>query len=184
MKRIISPNISGPNETPALQDEIAAWEKSSGLIIPKSYKNFICKYDGGTIYPNVFELNVDPEKYGLNDQFVFFDRAYPWSYALSLWNREVYFDGTPQGYFFIGEDPGGIQVLLSLHEHDYGRVKCWFHSSWTWGEDDNNESHLIEQAVSFEQFVESFMDTTDKMGLDHWETPKRKRNAVEVSLSE
>ncbi len=182
MDLIIAPidyEIRGDDQ---IGNKIATWEEENNVKLPNSYRKFLERFNGGYVYPNVFKINADINEIGLNDDLMFFDIAYDFDYAIELWNREVYYNGTPEGFFFFGSDPGGFELLISLRQKDYGHVYGWFHSTYEWGTEGNTEASLVRQSDSFEAFLNSLHDTNDQIGKQHWETPKAVQTAIKLTL--
>lgn len=99
----------------------------------------------------------------------FIDPFYSWTKVETYTRGDMYGKGTPPEMLFIGCDPGGIEVLLSLRPADYGHLFCWFHSTNIWGTDDNDR--IWYQAASFEAFLGSLHDEPDGSDYESWRTP-------------
>ncbi|MBD2748178.1 hypothetical protein IC232_15885 [Microvirga sp. BT688] len=70
---------------------------------------------------------------------------------------------------FIGCNPGGLEILLSLRAADFGQIFCWLHSTKIWGTEGNDQLWL--QAPSFEAFIASLYDEPDRSDYDDWHIP-------------
>ena len=101
-------------------DVIATWEQGVGCRLPAAYRSFMLTYRGGRICPSMFVVDQPPEILGMTDFCTFCDPLYDWDHAISLWNGETYFEATPKYFFFIGCNPGGLEILMSLRPADHG----------------------------------------------------------------
>ncbi|MCU0800613.1 MAG: SMI1/KNR4 family protein [Rhodobacteraceae bacterium] len=154
--------------------QIAAWEQTTGLRLPASYRDFLLRYDGGQPYPNVFDVGVPDAVWGIADKQTFVDPLYDFAFAVNMFNGETYGAGTPRPFFFIGCNPGGLEILISLRAQDAGAIYCWFGSDVPWETGTNTSAALYLQAPSFGDFIRSLYDTEDEIGMDHWESPRNK----------
>jgi hypothetical protein len=161
---------------------IAAWETHLGQRIPTDYRAFLIRYDGGFPYPNVFE-DVTPDAVRrVPDKAAICDRLYGLDLAKAETDGATFGKGVPPGYALIGQDPGGLILLLSLRAGNAGAIHIWQSTSNIWGTDGNDESRVFKQADSFTAFLGSLFDTSDKVGYDYWATPSVLENAVELNL--
>ncbi len=134
-------------------DIIAAWEQAVGCRLPAAYRSFMLGYGGGRIYPSMFVVDQPPEIWGMTDFCTFCDPLYDWDYAVSLWNGETYLDARPKDFFFIGCNPGGLEILMSLRPADHGCIYTWWGGSLRWGDKGNNERNVYLQAGNFTDFI-------------------------------
>ncbi len=161
-------NLSG------LSKEIAAWELAANARLPAPYRAFLLSYNGGSPYPNVFDVAVPDDIWGSDDKQTFLDALYDFAFSVSLYNGETFDDGTPRPFFFIGSNPGGLELLISLRPKDAGSIYCWQGTDVPWGTDTNTEAALHLQAKSFPDFIAALYDTPDSIGYDYWESPRHK----------
>lgn len=164
-------------------EKLKQWMAALGRTLPKDYQTFLLRYDGGAPYPNIFDDPTPAELREVADTQVFCDRLYPLDDARAEAEGANYGDAVPSGFVPFAEDPGGIVLLLSLREGDFGAVMVWRATIATWGSDDNNHSHLFRQSDSFTAFLTSLYDTDDKIGYAQWTTPWRLENARDLDLT-
>lgn len=145
---------------------IAEWETETGLALPAGYRAFLSKVDGGYPYPNVLFNALPVEAYPDAAEGIFLSAIFAFDQVLKHWNREVYGDATPPEMLLIGNDPGGLQFLLSLRGDDHGKVFAWFHSANAWGSDGNDDTALFPVADDFLSLLEMLSDTPTADGLD------------------
>jgi SMI1-KNR4 cell-wall len=182
-KRIIAPRGGEWANLSGLPAQIATWEAQVRLALPAPYKRFLLDYGGGHVYPNLFHSKVPPEVLPSADDLAICDRLYGWDYALEQWNGGTYGNGTPPQMFFIGADPGGIELLMSLRPKDAGAIYAWVASSWEWGTPENDEKALFLQDKTFSAFVLGLFDTPDGLGYAAWKTPRRELLARDLILT-
>lgn len=163
--------------------EIATWEAANNVQLPVTYRGFLLAYNGGRIYPGMFQMNMTPEQLGSSETMSMVDPLYDFATAVSLWNGDVYRGGEPKPFFFIGTDPGGMELLMSLRPTDHGAIFLWFGTDLPWGSGGNVETNLHPQAASFSAFIASLTDTADEQGRAHWETPRHKMLARDLILN-
>jgi hypothetical protein len=151
-------------------DEISSWERVQGITLPKDYRDFLVRYNGGKVYPRMFKHKMGSLQAGpfIDDSGVtYLDLLYPWETVEMHWQGKTYGQGVPSRHLVIGENPGGIQVLMSLLQHDKGSIYSWFHSRTPWGKVGNTEKYLL--ANSFSEFLTGLYD--DGNDYDDWHIP-------------
>jgi hypothetical protein len=152
--------------------KIAEWEKSTGRKLPEDYKKFMSKYDGGRIYPLIFDRKIPLEVYSMGTSETFLNMFYPWQTVAGIWNGEMFADRTPPDFVVVGSSPGGVEVLLSLADETHGQIFLWLHSPSDWGTGDNK--HVWRQEDSFRAFVESLYENEEEEGHEYWYLPSEK----------
>lgn len=179
---IIAPVEDEWQTLPTLDAQITAWEAAHAVRLPAAYRAFLLAYNGGSPYPNVFDVAVPDAVWDSTDKQTFVDPLYDFAYASSLFAGDTFGDGTPKGFFFIGCNPGGLELLISLRSKDAGSIHCWYGTDVAWGTADNTEAAVYLQAGSFPDFVKSLYDTDDKIGYDYWESPRHKMLARPLTV--
>ncbi len=148
---------------------IAAWEDRTGHRLPDGYRRFMLAFNGGRVYPRLFRYSLPLKHYPSVEPITILNPFYSWDSAERYWHGEVYRRGTPPDMFFIGCDPGGLQILMSVRAEDYGQIFCWVHSTNVWGTDGNDR--LWHQADSFENFLDTLFDEPDESDYKSWNRP-------------
>lgn len=149
--------------------DIHCWEEHTGLNLPDSYRRFMLTFNGGRVYPRLFRYNVPLERYFSAEPITFVSPFYSWADAERYWRGDIYGKGNPPDMLFIGCDPGGLEILMSLRAKDYGQIFCWVHSTNIWGTDGNDK--IWHQAPSFEAFIDSLYDEPDESDYEGWHIP-------------
>lgn len=174
--RLIAPVIEGWNRgerdwsyvVDASQD-IIRWENNTGRRLPDGYRRFMLKFNGGRVYPRLFRYNVPLEVYPSTEPVTFVDPFYSWASVESYWRGDIYGSGNPTDMLFIGCNPGGLEILLSLRPVDWGHIFCWPHTTTPWGTEDNTQ--VWHQSDSFEAFLDSLYDRQDGSDYADWRIP-------------
>jgi SMI1-KNR4 cell-wall len=182
-KHIIGPNGPQWPDLSQLRTKITEWETASGYRFPEDYRTFMLRYDGGRPYPNTFKVAVPPNLWDMAEDLTYVDPLYSWDFSRALQDKTTYYEGTPNGFWFIGCDPGGLELLLSLRAKDYGRVYSWRGTYNAWGTAGNDDTTVYLQAGSFERFLFTLFDTPDKQGYNYWQTPHQIMLARDITLT-
>ncbi|MBB4131801.1 MULTISPECIES: SMI1/KNR4 family protein [unclassified Xanthomonas] len=149
---------------------ISRWERETGKQVPEDYRRFMVNYNGGRIYPLIFDMKIPVGADPMQDSATFVNCLYSWSFVEDIWNGGTFDRRNPPNMLVIGSNPGGIEILLGVDERSYGKVYLWLHSLSAWGAENNNK--VWEQAGSFREFVASLYENRDKEGHDYWYIPR------------
>lgn len=147
-------------------EEIDRWESENKVSLPADYRDYIMRCGAEYIYPNAFSQRIPEDVYSESEGYSILEKLYGWRYVNQNWQKEVYGDGTPDGYLIIG-DAQGFQMLLSLRQEDFGGVFCWISTIDPWGSPYNNHDNLYLQSRSFSSFLEELFDT--EIGLQFFD---------------
>lgn len=160
---------------------IAAWEMMQNISLPQDYRNFMVKYNGGSVFPRLFKHRMELLQAGSyvdETGETYLDLIFPWEFVESHWRRETYGDGVPPEHIVIGEDPGGIQILMSVGPADQGSISSWYHSTSAWGTKENNKTYAL--ADSFTDFLRSLYDHGND--YESWHIPVYDKVAKDLEL--
>ncbi len=160
--------------------DIAKWEKETGKTLPDDYRTFLKKYNGGRIYPLIFDRKIPEEVYSMGEPATFVNTFYDWSIVEDIWNGGIFNKRNPPDMLAIGSTPGGIEILLSLNESSHGKVFLWLHSQSAWGEAENDKAW--PQDESFRSFLTNLYENEDREGRDYWYLPSKKGTEKKVEL--
>lgn len=167
-----------PEVDTVLFEEFNKWEAENGKRLPNSYKLLLGIANGGYVYPNIV-ANTDIEgRISYGDAGLFFSVLYDWHTCLSNFEGDTFGEGTPPNFLMFGNDPGGVEFILSVRNHDFGSVYGWPHSSNIWGTDGNEENALILISSSFAGFISSLSDNREKDGLDFFGGEEELKRAI------
>ncbi len=177
---LIAPDGPERPNLEALNATITAWEAANDRKLPAAYKTFLTTYNGGRIYPSLFEVRQPPEVWFFSDSATY--PLYDWDYAISLWNGKTYYEATPPDMFFIGCNPGGLEILLSLNGATHGQIFTWWGCNHSWGEDGNTVANLYFQAINFAEFIGQMYETPDWQAMEYWGTPRHRLLAQPLKI--
>lgn len=138
------------------ESELREWELSTGYTLPKDYRIFLLKYNGGMVRPWIFRHD-HPQVVG-SDREMLLDYLRDWQSVVESSHLDTPPDlaTRPPGHIDIGRDPGGGRILLSLRPEEHGNVVYWLPSYMHWGEEPNNVVGFI--ARSFTEFLNGLLD--------------------------
>jgi cell wall assembly regulator SMI1 len=133
--------------------EIDVFEARVGVSLPRPYREWLLKHNGGQPSPSGFRYNGEVGPYT--------DGNVAWFYAIydgGISNLEIEFlvykvdaNRLPQNLIPIATDPFGNQIVLSVAGADVGKVYFWDHEEEPIPPSYAN-CHLI--ADSFDEFIE------------------------------
>ena len=135
---------------PISDDAIRVFERFSEINLPKSYREFVKTYNGGSPEPDCFDFHGGKDGsvlryfYGImntqSDQDLI--------YAFRTFRQRI-----PQDVLPIAEDPFGNLVCLAVKGKNRGKIYFWDHELETEeGEPDYSNMALI--ADSFDELLE------------------------------
>lgn len=172
----IVPNTERWNEgerdwafVPNPEFDVARWEQRTGLHLPKDYRQFLLKFNGGSIYPRLFKHRSSELPIQSNSSEEIVDRLYRWDQVEKLHDGDSYGKGIPPGYLCIAETPGLLEILVSCNATDHGMIYGWRRSSASWGTGSNAMKDLL--ASSFTSFLEELYDDVEQSDHDNWLLP-------------
>jgi SMI1 / KNR4 family (SUKH-1) len=171
VKRRIAPHATGWPDAVAAALRISAWEARVGVSLPRTYWDFMITYDGGRVFPAIFDVAVPDDRWGAAGKETFCDPFLAWDTAIARWNGDLFGDKTPQGFFFIAEDGFGLDLLMSLRPKDNGAIYCWQGAQVAWGQPGNDDATLYRQAPDFTAFIAQLYEVPAGDAFAFWNRP-------------
>lgn len=115
--------------SPILMYDILLFEKEYDIILPREYKSFLLKQNGGTViggknrleiyHPNIgividcinhfYGISTNEEYNNLNKSFFILDEL------------------IDIGLLAIASTPGGNQICIGFEQNNFGEIFYWFH---------------------------------------------------------
>lgn len=139
------------SQRPITSDELLAFEKKIGAVLPDDYKEFLLTYNGGKATPRRYETLDGVVESSIMMFLPLADIEGP---NLSL-NHQTYNQGhmIPKNLLPIGEDPTGCQICMSIAGADVGTVYHW---SYDWEGEVFRASYKYMRKIagSFREFLE------------------------------
>ncbi len=187
VKKINIVKRSFQNDRTIERKEIADWEAKSGFVLPNDYKDFILRWNGGTIYPYGFTvkgLKIDDllkcEHLGVE---IFED----WDAVLSESEIEQpsSISMIPSEHLLIGSELyDEFHILLCLTDDVHGSIRIGFQSRHqSWDERLDEEKILVTVAPCFSEFINNIgRSSIDELYHSFWNEDKIKSassNALE-----
>lgn len=130
-------------------------EKTWVFKLPKDYREFLLKYNGGKPSSNCFSFS-DDETDGSVIQSFFGIHGMD-NYDLLYEYQNVYKDRIPDNCFPIACDSFGNLILISVKGPDRGKIYFWDHEEEAY-EDVPDYSNLTLIADSFDEFLDGLHD--------------------------
>lgn len=161
-------------DVPNAAGAVVGWEERSQTQLPLPYREFILKYNGGSIYPRMFKFSLQPDF----EQEELLYRIYRWDEVLSCVGSSPV--NIPPEFLKIAETPGPVEVLISVHGEDFGKIYAWIRSNAKWGTDSNQQVYLL--ADSFTVFLEMLYDDSEQSDYDNWYIPAYKTVMKDLEL--
>ncbi len=128
--------------------DIERLEKLVGLQLPRDYRDFLLRHNGGYPEPDGFQFKNSPDGSSV-DRFLGLDVGEHSNIEKYL---VTYRDRVPEGFFPIAHDPGGNLVLIGVKGKYTGKVFFWDHEDEADGyPPDMSNMHLV--ADSFSEFL-------------------------------
>ena len=166
------------NALPAVE----RWEQREGIKLPEDYRKFILKYNGGKVYPRLFRNPFPENALSVWSPELMLSSLYWWDYVESHWRGETYGkQSVPPGHLLIGDDPGGVEIILAVDGPKRGTVSVWNHSTCRFGTDSNTDFYWV--ADSFFAFLALLFDDDAQSDRDGWHIPLYDKLAKKLELS-
>ncbi|WP_152658616.1 SMI1/KNR4 family protein [Oceanobacillus sp. CFH 90083] len=107
-------------------NELEDFEIEQGLNFPESYRDFLLKYNGGYVNPNVFYISSEEGESAIN---IFYGIG-------NMYNNlekklDLFDDLIDIGFIPIASDSGGNQICLGVNEKYFEQVYFWNHEQET-----------------------------------------------------
>lgn len=131
-------------------EQIEIFEQTNNIKFPMLYRDFLLKYNGGRVEPNVFRISSEEEESALN---VFYGIG---DMRNNLQKKFGFFDEILEiGFIPIASDSGGNQVCLGMQEEFYDQIFYWIHDGEY--EDAMDNMHFLAKNISV--FIDNLYDS-------------------------
>jgi hypothetical protein len=145
-------NIEMRRSNGSLQESyLETIEQFLELKLPKSYRIFLLKYNGGEPIKNVFFYKEDKTNGSIIDRFFGLVSN---KYENLLVYLRTYRERIPLNMIPIAYDPGGNLILISVKSKDRGKIYFWDHEMEVDDGETPDYSNLTLIADSFDEFIE------------------------------
>lgn len=127
-------------------EDILIFETANSIKLPRDYRDFVLKFNGGKPDPNIV-----PD-ISLVDWIYVFSGGPDW--VDFFHNVKAFENRIPSWYFPFACDPFGNQFLMSLYKDNYGIIAFWNHEGEApKGQADQYFDNMIFVANSFTDFL-------------------------------
>lgn len=134
--------------------DLEALEKAVGAQLPKEYRSFLLKYNGGIPTPNAFPV-IGWRGNPTGEIQRFFGIGTEAKHNDIAWNLTTFADRLPDAVLPVGNSPSGDLVCISLRGSHSGRVLYWDSygdsEPQAWGT--NGASNLYPIAETFDELL-------------------------------
>ena len=148
--------IKSPNKYGYINDkELKKFEKSHELSLPKSYRNFLKKNNGGQPFPNTFWINKGSDASGIQEFFGL--HSGPEWLSLSQFRDSRL--GIPKNLLPIADDGTGNLVCLKISGIDKDSIYFIDHETHPYTKKPNSRTGIKKIANSFDELLEKLGET-------------------------
>ncbi|WP_010094772.1 SMI1/KNR4 family protein [Ornithinibacillus scapharcae] len=146
--------IYGSNDNLSLE-QIEIFESKNNIKLTKKYINFLLKWNGGKVIPNLFMISNEQGPSVLN---VFYGIGDMYDNLTDF--IEIMDERLPVGFIPIGDDPSGNVICLGTKEPYYDKIYFWDHELEP--EDPNDMSNMYFLANSIDEFLDNLYEDTEE----------------------
>ncbi|RAS80690.1 SMI1/KNR4 family protein [Priestia endophytica] len=126
-------------------EKLESFEQSQSIILPKEYREFLLKYNGGYPDPSIYKISDEQGEsivnilYGIGSMYD------------NLEKNCVIFDEILEiGFIPIGDDPSGNQICIGINKKYDGQIFHWAHD-----EEHCGMKNMYFLASNFNDFLDS-----------------------------
>ncbi|MCC5803778.1 SMI1/KNR4 family protein [Rossellomorea vietnamensis] len=136
-------------------EQIEVFENDNNIKLTEQYINFLLKWNGGKVRPNLFMISKEQGPSVLN---VFYGIGDMYDNLTDF--IEIMDERLPVGFIPIGEDPSGNVICLGTKEPYYDKIYFWDHEKEPENPDDMSNMYFLANGI--EEFLDSLYDDTEK----------------------
>lgn len=139
------------NQEPASEESIRTLEKRYRITLPKEYRDFLLKYNGGIPVPDAFDF-ANKNSGSTIDTFYGFVEE---DVNNLVSNIKDYRNRIPKSLFPIASDVFGNNICIGIKDDVYGKIYFWDHESEKSKPDFSNITFVSD---SFDKFINSLYE--------------------------
>lgn len=132
-------------------EQLEQFELEHNVKFPESYKNFLLKWNGGYVKPEIFMISDEQGRSVLN---VFFGIGDMYDNLADF--IEILEGRLPEGFIPIADDPSGNIICLGTKEPYYDQIYFWDHELES--EDPNDMSNMYFLANNINEFLDKLFE--------------------------
>ncbi|WP_200416165.1 SMI1/KNR4 family protein [Virgibacillus salexigens] len=134
-------------------EQIEIFENENNIKLTEQYINFLLKWNGGKVIPNLFMISNEQGPSVLN---VFYGIGNMYDNLTDF--IEIMDERLPVGFIPIGDDPSGNVICLGTKEPYYDKIYFWDHEQEP--EDPDDMSNMYFLANSINEFLDNLYEGT------------------------
>ncbi|WP_062050322.1 SMI1/KNR4 family protein [Bacillus sp. JCM 19034] len=146
--------IYGSHDNLSLE-QIEIFENENNIKLTEKYVNFLLKWNGGKVIPNLFMISNEQGPSVLN---VFYGIGDMYDNLTDF--IEIMDERLPVGFIPIGDDPSGNVICLGTKEPYYDKIYFWDHEQEP--EDPDDMSNMYFLANSIDEFLDNLYEDTEE----------------------
>lgn len=136
-------------------EQLVKFGIENDVVLTESYKDFLLKWNGGKVIPNVFMISDEQGPsvlsvfYGIGDMY---DNLADFI--------DIMDERLPAGFIPIGDDPSGNTICLGTKGAYYDKIYFWDHEQEPVDPDDMSNMYFL--ANDIEGFLNSLYEDNDE----------------------
>lgn len=146
--------IYGSHDNLSLE-QIEIFENENNIKLTEQYINFLLKWNGGKVTPNLFKISNEQGPSVLN---VFYGIGDMYDNLTDF--IEIMDERLPVGFIPIGDDPSGNVICLGTKEPYYDKIYFWDHEHEP--EDADDMSNMYFLANGIDEFLYNLYEDTEE----------------------
>lgn len=124
---------------------LSEFEEEFNVKLPEQYREFMIKYNGGRVDPNIFDLDVIDDATVLNELYELKTEK-----GLDLYSvNDLHEDYFSDEFIAIGDDPGGSDICIGVKGDVRGKVYFFDRESDYEEYDEEGEEILIDEKIMY-----------------------------------
>lgn len=142
---------------------LSEFEDEFNVKLPEQYREFMIKYNGGYVDPNIFKFDDEGGSTVLNELYPLKSEEDVDLYYINDLHEDYFSDG----FITIGDDPGGSDICLGVKGDVRGKVYFFDRESDYEEYDENGEEILIDEKImnllsdTFYSFLDSLYEDAE-----------------------
>lgn len=145
--------IYGSHDNLSLE-QIKRFENENNIILTEQYINFLLKWNGGKVMPNLFMVSNEQGPSVLN---VFYGIGDMYDNLTDF--IEIMDERLPVGFIPIGDDPSGNVICLGTKEPYYDKIYFWDHEQEPENPDDMSNMYFLANGI--DEFLNNLYEETE-----------------------
>lgn len=146
--------IYGSHDNLSLE-QIEIFENENNIKLTEQYINFLLKWNGGKVIPNLFMISNEQGPSVLN---VFYGIGDMYDNLTDF--IEIMDERLAVGFIPIGDDPSGNVICLGIKEPYYDKIYFWDHEQEP--EDPDDMSNMYFLANGIDEFLDNLYEDTEE----------------------